>query len=111
MKHIHNKTGVEYEVGILNDFDGKTFDMCVITKWDVDKFEESPIIIDYYFGGYDPEITDEYIDQYLEKQEYLKKSVDRLTGLRLVDHEVMESDDLQDLDTTIEKVTEMISTL
>ena len=111
MKHIHNKTGVEYEVGVLNDFDGKTFDMCVITKWDTEKFEESPVIIDYYFGGYDPETTDEYIDDYLERQECLKKTLSRLEGLRLVDHEVMEQDDLQDLDQTIEKLSGIISTL
>ena len=67
MKHIHKRTGVEYEVGRLDDFDGKTFDMCVITKWDTEKWEEHPIIIDYYFGEYDAETTDDYIDMYLEK--------------------------------------------
>lgn len=30
MKHIHNKTGVKYDVSRLIDFDGKTHDMCVI---------------------------------------------------------------------------------
>ena len=73
MRHIHTKTGVEYEIGRLVDFDGKTYDMCVITKWDTEKFEESPVIIDFYFGGYDKETTDEYIDMYLKKQKENKR--------------------------------------
>ena len=65
MKHLHEKSGTIYEVGRLYDFDGATFDMCVITKWDYN-FESAPKIINYYFGDYDKATTDEYIDMYLE---------------------------------------------
>ena len=41
MKHIHKKSGKTYEVGVMNDFDGSTYDMCIITLWDPD-CNESP---------------------------------------------------------------------
>lgn len=64
MKHIHKKTGVEYEVGKLVDFDGKSFDITVITLWpDTD----SMVVVDYYFGDYSPATTDFYIDRYNRK--------------------------------------------
>ena len=50
MTHLHVKTGKTYEVAIMDDFDGSTFDMCVITKWDPN-FNESPTLVDYYFGA------------------------------------------------------------
>lgn len=70
MTHIHEKTGQTFEVGRLDDFDGRTFDICVIVKWSENETEEldNPVIIDYYFGDYDKETTDDYIDQYLAKQ-------------------------------------------
>ena len=68
MKHIHSRTGQEYEVGQLIDFDGSSYDIVVITKWpDYESDElESPIIVGYYFGEYDEKDTDDYIDKYLE---------------------------------------------
>lgn len=68
MKHIHSRTGHEYEVGQLIDFDGASYDIIVITKWpDYEADElESPIIVGYYFGEYDKKDTDDYIDRYLE---------------------------------------------
>ena len=112
MKHIHERTGTEYEVGRMIDFDGKSFDMCIITKWDVENdFETSPVIIDYYFGEYDKDTTDDYIEMYLENQNQLKKSVKRMSDELMVNREVMEPDDIQDLEGTIESVTNMISGL
>lgn len=67
MIHIHEKTGQTFEVGRLDDFDGRTFDICVIMRWPENETEEV-VLIDYYFGDYDKETTDEYIDQYLAKQ-------------------------------------------
>jgi hypothetical protein len=110
MEHIHEKSGKCYEVGIMNDFDGKTFDMCIITCWDPN-YEESPVLIDYYFGEYDKETTDFFIDRFVENQNQLRKSVKRLSDELLVNREVMESDDIQDLEKTIESVTNMISNL
>ena len=68
MKHVHKRTGQVYEVGRLDDFDGSTYDMCVITKWN-ECFESAPKLINYYFGDYDASTTDEYIDMYLEMKE------------------------------------------
>ena len=76
MKHIHEKTGTPFQVGRLIDFDGRTFDITVITLWDEEHdFEASPVIVGYYFGDYDQEVTDDYIDMYIEEQNSLKKVV------------------------------------
>lgn len=66
MTHVHKRTGIEYEVGFVSDFD-----MTIITRWPKDLFEEGQHIefVNYYFGEYDEESTDHYIDEYLEKQE------------------------------------------
>lgn len=77
MNHIHKKSGKTYEVGVMNDFDGSTYDMCIITLWDPD-CNESPTLVDYYFGKYDPETTDYYIEKFLKKQETLKKMISNL---------------------------------
>lgn len=110
MNHIHKKSGQVYEVGKMNDFDGSTYDMCIITKWDPECVE-SPTLVDYYFGEYDPELTDHYIDKFIENQNQLKKSVKRMSDDLLVNREVMEPDDIQDLENTIKNVTDMISNL
>lgn len=113
MKHIHKKTGTEYDVSRLIDFDGRTHDMCVITKWDVENdFENGPIIIDYYFGDYNEEDTDYYIDQYLKKQEGLKLSQKYLEGeylINCVDGDFMTPENKKELEESIETVKEMIS--
>lgn len=69
MKHIHKKTGIEYEVGSLVDFNGMSYDMCIITKWSDDEDDlEGPVIVGYYFGPYDDKLTDTYIDDYLKNR-------------------------------------------
>lgn len=110
MNHIHKKSGKDYEVGVMNDFDGSTYDMCIITKWD-SSCEESPTLVGYYFGKYDPEMTDYYIDKFIENQTQLKKSIKRMSDDLVVNREVMEPDDIQDLENTIKSVTDMISNL
>lgn len=107
MKHIHNKTGVEYEVGFLSDFD-----MCVITKWDVENnYEKGPVIIDYYFGEYDEESTDDYIDEYLKKIEGLKDGLKFLKDeylINCVDGDFMEPDQKKKLENSIDIIKSMI---
>lgn len=67
MTHLHKATGMKVECGALFEIGtNKTFDMTVITHWSSD--EEPPIIIGYYFGNYDPETTDFYIDEWLLKR-------------------------------------------
>ena len=77
MNHIHKKSGKTYEVGVMHDFDGSTYDMCIITKWDPD-CNESPTLVNFYFGDYDSDTTDYYIDRFLENQEMLKKMISNL---------------------------------
>lgn len=75
MTHLHKYSGLAFECGELIDIreDGKrvrkTYDMTVITLWqDVENDLTPPIIIGYYFGDYNPELTDYYIDRWIEKQ-------------------------------------------
>lgn len=112
MKHIHEKTGNNYEIGRLIDPDGGTYDINVITKWDEENdYEQSPVIIDYYFGDYDKKVTDDYIDMYLEKQKTMKQVLMYLEGKLTVDEDCMDSEDINKLNQTIESVKEMITDL
>lgn len=112
MKHIHEKTGKSFEVGRLNDFDGKTYDINVITLWDEENdFELEPVIVGHYFGDYEKEITDIYIDMYLEEQETLKRTKKYLEDKKMIDEDYMEPEDVEELVKTIESVDSMISPL
>lgn len=67
MTHVHKATGMKFECGELIEIGtNKTFDMTVITHWPSDC--EPPIIIGYYFGGYDPEAVDFYVEDWLIKR-------------------------------------------
>lgn len=73
MTHLHKASGLYFECGELMEFpvDGvrKTYDMIVITLWGCTEDDpEAPIIVGYYFGEYNEETTDYYIDQWLQKQ-------------------------------------------
>lgn len=68
MKHTHEKTGMVFEVGeLMEPGGGKTYDIMVITYWaDAESDAVSPVtIVDYYFGDYDNDTTDYYIDKWL----------------------------------------------
>lgn len=71
MTHIHEKSGLEFEVGEYRDVDGgKTYDITIISYWkdaEVEgELETSPVeLVNYYFGGYDEETTDRFIDRWL----------------------------------------------
>ena len=73
MTHLHKASGMYFECGELMEEprDGvrRTYDITVITHWQ-DNGEELnvPVIIDFYFGDYDPRLTDYYIDRWFEKQ-------------------------------------------
>ena len=73
MTHLHKTSGLYFECGELMDFPvkdaRKTYDMTVITLWGcTDGEPDSPTIVDYYFGKYDEDTTNYYIDRWLEKQ-------------------------------------------
>ncbi len=112
MKHIHKSTGLEFDVSRLIDFDGRTHDMCVITKWDVEhNFESNPIIIDYYFGDYDQDTTDDYIDEYYKKLIGLQDGLKFLEGdylINCVDGDFMEPDQKKRLENSIETLKQII---
>lgn len=81
MKHVHKSTGLIFECGELIDrSDNSTFDITVITFWhepdEDDDYVAPPIIISYYFGDYDRESTDYYIDQWLKTVRDCKDVVD-----------------------------------
>lgn len=112
MTHLHEKTGKEFEIGRLVDPDGGTYDINVITKWDVEHdYEQSPIIVDYYFGDYDKNDTNFYIDQFIKKQGTLKQVIKYLEGKLLIDGEYMEPAEVEELKNTIKSVKDMITDL
>ena len=112
MKHIHKSTGLEFDVSRLIDFDGKTHDMCVITKWDVEHdFESNPVIIDYYFGDYDQEVTDQLIDDFYKKQVGLQDVLKFLEGeylINCVDGDFMTPDQKKRLENSIETLKQIL---
>jgi hypothetical protein len=115
MTHVHEKTGKEFEIGRLIDTDGSTYDINVITKWDVENdYEQSPVIVDYYFGDYDKKDTDFYIDEFIKKQKTLKQVLKYLEGKLEVDGYFFEHEDPEGLvllKDTIESVKDMITDL
>lgn len=87
MKHLHTITGTTYQIGQLVDDEGRSYDISVITNWpeldeDSDDADESVKVIDFYFGEYDKQITDSFIDQFIEKQNQIKKSIEYLEKLK-----------------------------
>lgn len=77
MTHVHKLTGIEFEVGsYMSGADRKTYDMTIITLWNTpDGSASDLILVDYYFGEYDPDITDKYIDNWLTNN---KEEIDGL---------------------------------
>lgn len=80
MKHTHKATGLEFECGALFDnVDDYTYDITVITFWGHEAADDDvvpPIIINYYFGEYNQDLTDYYIDQWLKNVRDCKDIVD-----------------------------------
>lgn len=71
MRHTHEASGLVFEIGeLVEPGRKKTYDITVITFWpDAESGAESPVsIVDYYFGDYDKDITDRYIDEWLRRQ-------------------------------------------
>ena len=110
MTHIHEQTGKEYEVGRLIDGEGKTYDINVIMKWDTEHdFEQSPVLIDYYFGDPEPGYTNNYISMFIERQNHLRKVVKYLLQGR--DQDFASESDRVEFDEMIETVKSLITNL
>lgn len=62
MEHI-SKNGKTYDICSLVEYKGGAFyDIVVILEWG-----EPPEIVSFYFGDYDYEVTEEYIEEYETK--------------------------------------------
>lgn len=88
MKHIHKATGIEFEVGFLYDVDGKMFDMTVITLGGCNRTE----LVNYYFGGYDKEMTDKYIDAWIEESDTIAQAEKIVDAYYVTNNEVLDAD-------------------
>lgn len=107
MRHLHVKSGQVFEVGEYRDGEA-TYDITIISYWkDADtQGVGSPVeIIGYYFGGYDEETTDFYINQWIDNRakeiktfEIAKKN---LRDYLIVDREYFEIQKVDDLDYAI----------
>jgi len=63
MKHYHKSSRQTFEIGFVEEFD-----ITIITRWNDAESEAklSPIsFVGYYFGEYDKESTDHYIDRWI----------------------------------------------
>lgn len=114
MLHLHKKSGIRFEVGCVNDFDGRTHDITIILK---DNDPESGCaapyeLIDYYFGGYDHDTTDGYIDRWLstnnEEIKRLTIARDCLSNFCLINGDVMDEDDYNTKMAAKNYINEMI---
>jgi hypothetical protein len=75
------------QTGYLFDTDGKKFDISVILNfptdesYETDEFPETHLI-DFYFGTPDDTDTEQYVNQFIEKQNKLKKLLSKLYDLK-----------------------------
>lgn len=87
MKHLHNKSGLYFECGELIDrAANETYDITVITLWH-DPNEDDvqpPELVGFYFGEYDPEHTDYYIDRWFEEHAADAKTTDLIIRCRSI---------------------------
>lgn len=110
MKHKHKATGTVFECGELIEIGtNKTYDITVITYWPASG--EQPTIIDYYFGEYDPETTDYYIDEWFTKRVRNNSWLDILVDIQdIVDAYRITNDGVLDA-IMCEKVDRVLHTL
>lgn len=68
MKHISKITGRSYQiVDGMDNSKNESYDIKIIMDWD-NNTDEVPFIINFYFGEYSFEITEEYIQRYISKE-------------------------------------------
>ena len=75
------------QTGYLFDTDGKKFDVSVILNFPTDESYESDEfpethLIDFYFGTPNDTDTEYYVNQFIEKQNKLKKLLSKLYDLK-----------------------------
>lgn len=107
MKFISEKTGKEFELGNLVDFDDRTYDMTVITKWD-NTYEQGPALVGYYFGEPKGAATEFYIEQFDKQQNTLSTAIELLEKFNK--NGMIKEEEVNKLKTTIESLKQMIVT-
>ena len=79
------------QTGYLYSTDGKKFDVSVILNFPVNGAYDDPNsddadlavnLVDFYFGEPNDRYTDEYVNQFVEKQTKLHKLLDKLYNLK-----------------------------
>jgi hypothetical protein len=91
-----NAQNLNLDTGYLFDRNGIKFDISVIFNWptnaDYDATDDiiSPNLVDFYFGSPDDQTTARYADQFVEKQNKLRKLAELLLAL----HVTLGSDEL-----------------
>lgn len=108
MKHIHKKSGQEFEIGRLISPQGGDYDITVITYWK-DAEQEligSPVVlVNFYFGDYDEESTDRFIDMWLDNRakeiSVLQASNHYLDAYLTTNRDVLEAPEIDRLEQAI----------
>lgn len=70
MTHLHKASGNYFEVGEYRDGE-KTYDITIISYWKDPETQAvgAPVeLVGFYFGDYNPQDTDFYIDQWLDNR-------------------------------------------
>jgi hypothetical protein len=112
MTHIHEQTGKEYEVGRLIDGEGKTYDINVIMKWDTEHdFDQSPVLIDYYFGDPESDYNNKYIDMFIERRNQLRKVVKHLESQKKINQDFLTDSDETEFDKMLDEMIETVKSL
>lgn len=114
MKHLHKKSGQYFEVGDYIDGD-KTYDITIISYWKDPETQGigSPVeIIAYYFGGYDQENTDFFIDRWIDNREKEKRVLNTankyLDAYLVTNEDVLESSTISELQEAIVECNELL---
>lgn len=79
-----------FDTGYLFDSNGKKYDISVILNWPTESDWNNtddvigPNLIDFYFGEPDNKISEQYYDQFVERQNKLKSLLNKLYNLKIV---------------------------
>lgn len=114
MTHVHKKTGYEFEVGEYRDGD-KTYDITIISYWkDAEtQCDGSPVeLVNYYFGGYDETLTDQYIDRWLANRnkelKVFRAAQDFMSAYYITNEDVLEDTTKSRLKQALAECDELI---
>ncbi len=85
----HND-GTTYDYGRIYDLDGKNYDITVILNTNPTAFDDNTDddqtvrLIDFYYGDPDNRYTQQYVEQFIEKQNKFKQLLNKLYNLKSI---------------------------